>query len=483
MTTRSYLIAHDENAAKTDRIRRIISLQQENVFRTCEWLTDYYLEHGQIPRYLPKGVALADTSMRQKDAYNQVRNAFKTWEVAVKADGRRVIHSLRIEDPDMEKQVYILNKYGLWLHPELVKNAIISEEATDYARLVFEHLIATHPMPVVGTTPTVSFCQANSLAYRASSKATHYDQWITLQSEIPRKPIYIPVVENDYYRNAPGKHNGTVTFKALDNGDVEIRFAKTAPDPIPYDKSGVIALDWGFRTMFATTDGRLLGYRLHDWLMERDNELQELTARLQRLGVPLKSSRRYRRLNHRIAAYVKNEVGRLLNMIADEKWQEIVVEKLDFRGKGFSRRMNRILQRAGRRAVSAKLECLETRGIIITKVNPAYTSQQCSKCGYTDKGNRSGKGFSCRFCGHTVDADVNGARTILARRSCGKAWLYTPRTTILQQLESDFMVRHGIDFSAVKERSSRRRYTATGDGGDKTSGRRSASTRPSRPEL
>ncbi len=46
---------------------------------------------------------------------------------------------------------------------------------------------------------------------------------------------------------------------------------------------------------------------------------------------------------------------------------------------------------------------------------PAYTSQRCACCGHTAKENRlSQSKFRCQVCGYTANADVNGARNILA---------------------------------------------------------------------
>jgi IS605 OrfB family transposase len=52
-------------------------------------------------------------------------------------------------------------------------------------------------------------------------------------------------------------------------------------------------------------------------------------------------------------------------------------------------------------------------GVPVKLVNPAYTSQMCSKCGYTDKGNRvSQADFKCLSCGYSTNADVNAAINI-----------------------------------------------------------------------
>jgi putative transposase len=56
----------------------------------------------------------------------------------------------------------------------------------------------------------------------------------------------------------------------------------------------------------------------------------------------------------------------------------------------------------------------EEKGFHIQKVNPSYTSQQCSSCGLIDKSNRNGENYKCG-CGTEMDADINAAKNILQR--------------------------------------------------------------------
>ena len=55
-------------------------------------------------------------------------------------------------------------------------------------------------------------------------------------------------------------------------------------------------------------------------------------------------------------------------------------------------------------------ECQE-RGIILVKVSPSYTSQNCSKCGCIDSNNRKGELYQCK-CGCEMDADHNASINI-----------------------------------------------------------------------
>lgn len=52
-------------------------------------------------------------------------------------------------------------------------------------------------------------------------------------------------------------------------------------------------------------------------------------------------------------------------------------------------------------------------GVIIAEVNPAYTSQNCSRCGQRNTPN--GKKYVCEHCGHTDHRDANAAFNIAKR--------------------------------------------------------------------
>ena len=61
---------------------------------------------------------------------------------------------------------------------------------------------------------------------------------------------------------------------------------------------------------------------------------------------------------------------------------------------------------------------VESTELFVDFVNPAYTSQRCSYCGYTHEDNRDDKQFECQSCGYEVNADYNAGKNI-ANRYCG----------------------------------------------------------------
>ncbi|MFU2419114.1 zinc ribbon domain-containing protein, partial [Peptacetobacter sp. AB800] len=56
---------------------------------------------------------------------------------------------------------------------------------------------------------------------------------------------------------------------------------------------------------------------------------------------------------------------------------------------------------------------LQLNSIEFTYINPAYTSQICSKCGRF--GVRNGDSFVCEYCGE-IHADINASKNILDRK-------------------------------------------------------------------
>ena len=226
----------------------------------------------------------------------------------------------------------------------------------------------------------------------------------------------------------------------------------------PPSLGGTMALDLGLVTLFGTNEGDLLG---RHWLarLERfDRQIEGLAAYRQKHGLRVRSPR-YDCLVQRLRGFVKTEINRVLNtLVARRKPARLVLEAL---GQGFqhqaktrkrlSRRLRRLVGLIGKRVIEAKLLDLTQRyGVQVEYRVAAYTSQECSACGYLDKRNRTTQSrFRCRFCGHTLHADVNAPRILAGQRLASVAVSTgASRQHLLHARLAAFMERYPLPASA-----------------------------------
>ena len=245
--------------------------------------------------------------------------------------------------------------------------------------------------------------------------------WLNLATLEKGKRVLLPLARNSYLEHElkKGKLNKQVQVKFKEDGTIAISPIIEQETAELRTEGDGLGLDWGMVNLFTTSDGRRLGGKMLQKLRIYDKLLMQIQVELQQSNQSLKTNPEYQRLQSKIRSFVKNEIGRILNNLAKEDLKELVVEKLNFAGGGMSRTMNRLLTRAGRKALQSKLVRLnEEQGVTTTEVQAAYTSQMCAHCGYTDRKNRQSQAkFKCQCCGHTCNADVNAAFNILQRRS------------------------------------------------------------------
>jgi len=247
-----------------------------------------------------------------------------------------------------------------------------------------------------------------------------FDYWIRVSTLEKGKPVFIPVCVHEYFEERGGKLTSIVQITEEEEG-IKIKLVKEIGQK-EYEGKGIVALDFGMNVLFATDKGDLMGKEFCRKVEEYAVKIDKLERNLKRQGIKPTRSRRYRRLQKRLRAYVKNEVRRILNRIVElYKPKTIVVENLRGFLKGvinrFPKDVKRILTRLGLGEIRKKLKELEEEyGIEVVEINPAYSSQSCSSCGYVDKGNRRKREeFECKVCGRKLHADVNGSLNLKER--------------------------------------------------------------------
>lgn len=204
-----------------------------------------------------------------------------------------------------------------------------------------------------------------------------------------------------------------------------------------------IGIDLGLSCLIATSKGDMFGKDYFSkYLKKMDDGIVTLVKRLNRQGVKLRCSKRYRSLIANLKAFIKNNVNRAINRIIElYSPKEVVLERLNFQNHSLSKRLNRILSNFGKGVVRKKLDELsESLGITVTEVNPVYTSRTCSSCGYvSDKSRKNQATFICAFCNKKLNADINASRNIEARSSSLLKSIYKSKAFILQATINSFL--------------------------------------------
>jgi IS605 OrfB family transposase len=192
-----------------------------------------------------------------------------------------------------------------------------------------------------------------------------------------------------------------------------------APEaPLAQPVNGFVGVDLAIVNIATSSDGhRIAGARLNRYRRRQ----RRLRARLQ--GKKTSSARRLlkkrRRKEARFAADVNHRISKRIVAEAQRTGRGIAVEQLGgIRARVRLRKPERaalhswaFAQLGGFLGYKAKLA-----GVAFIEVDPAYTSQMCSACGWVDKRNRRSQSeFECGRCGFVGHADHNAAVNIATR--------------------------------------------------------------------
>ena len=295
----------------------------------------------------------------------------------------------------------------------------VSEEIMKFMRRLVKQARKTISLPDLSKVRTLKL-DSRLVSLEMSENAHHVDFWLKLSTLDKGKPVYIPLKNNPYYKKL------LETSEQVDFTQVCLRDKKLTVSPILAHKKAPLrtnkeelGLDFGLVTMFSTSTGERHGIKTFTKLKIWDELLLARTKELQKEGKKLSSDPYYKALQSKIKSFFKNEIGRILNKLGNKGYAIFVVEKLDFRYSNLSKKMNRLLTRTYRKVIKDQLVRLEEKyGIRTIEVNAAYTSQECSNCGFVSKKNRKSQSeFVCKCCNYKINADVNAARNIVKRRS------------------------------------------------------------------
>ncbi|MEU5527617.1 transposase [Micromonospora chersina] len=216
-----------------------------------------------------------------------------------------------------------------------------------------------------------------------------------------------------------------------------------------------VGVDKGYTEALTDSDGVHHGCRLGELLTGESDRLKERNRRRSKLrsiannaarrGDQAKANRircnnlgamKRDRQAARQRARVRTEIFTAVHRVVDGA-ATVVAEDLTRRfarrttlGKKINRRLA-----AWTKGVTAEAlaSVSERRGSALVRVNAAYTSQVCHRCGRF--GRRSGDRLHCTSCGVVWQADVNAAINILQRAGDPDIALHTPYQKVKQILQ------------------------------------------------
>ena len=266
------------------------------------------------------------------------------------------------------------------------------------------------------------------------------------QVKIDNNKVYLPGIGwCRFYLSRPlpvGFELRTVTIRHKSDGwYMSVRLEnKDIPALMPMDTSQVkrvVAADLGIRKLAALNTGELIPNPNFSKQVARRKRIRQRSA-----------SRKVKGSKNRSKAYVRLakldlKVG---NQRDDYQWKvanklcrlgdAIIFESLNIKGmmarckpkrcpetgkylkngQAAKRGLNRVIADAAWGELKLKTKAVAAKlGAIVAEVDPKFSSQQCSCCGYTSPLNRDKEKFLCEECGFFSDADVQASANLLTK--------------------------------------------------------------------
>ena len=226
---------------------------------------------------------------------------------------------------------------------------------------------------------------------------TSFDGWVVIGSIGNKQKLLIPFKSTKHLNQLRSKG---ILKKGVRLSKSKITFIAVVADPENF-ATDVLAIDIGVKTCLSATSNNgswQSKENKHGWTLDKINHV---------LSHKKKGSKAFGRVQKLRTNYINWTINQLnFNGVKTLKIENI-------KNLRYKSRTSRWLQHFVYREIFDRLEQkAEELGVQVQKVNPTYTSQRCSHCGWVRKTNRKGQLFKCTACGETLDADLNASLNI-----------------------------------------------------------------------
>lgn len=267
---------------------------------------------------------------------------------------------------------------------------------------------------------------------RGQNDAFRYPQGVKLDQT--NNCIALPKLGWIRYRNSReviGEVKNVTVIQSCGKWYVSIQTEYEVPEQV-HKAASMVGLDAGVTKLATLSDGTV--YQPVNSFKANQRKLAMLQRQLSRKVKFSASWQKQKKKIQRLHSHIANIRRDYLHKVTSEISKNhamIVIEDLKVcniskSAKGTAERpgrniraksgLNRSILDQGWYEMRRQLEYKQLwRGGQVLAIPPAYTSQRCVYCGHTAKENRQTQSkFVCQVCGYTENADINGARNILA---------------------------------------------------------------------
>ena len=204
---------------------------------------------------------------------------------------------------------------------------------------------------------------------------------------------------------------GTLSYK---NKILKLRVVveKENPKIELKQEPNILGIDRGINNILVCSNNQFFNSKK---LKNTKGKYQYLRKQLQSKGTP-SARRKLKIISGRERRFVSDINHILSKNLANSNYDAFVLEDLKKIKQNKGRRFNHKLGNWSFKQFETYLTYkTQELGKLIIKVNPKYTSQECSKCHNVSKSNRIGAKFKCKKCDYELHADLNASRNIAMR--------------------------------------------------------------------
>ena len=256
----------------------------------------------------------------------------------------------------------------------------------------------------------------NGLSFDLDARTFSFKNMKASMSSISGRLKGIPIDIGDYQRNMLDGKPRPLSAKIVYNKKHKCFFIHIAVDYIVKDivpSGNIIGIDRGvYNIAYTTGELKFSGKQV----MHKRKQNIKIRASLQAKGTK-GSKKLLKRLGGKEKRWMTDVNHNISRQIADNagNGDMLILEDLKYIRERLrlAKKQRTIVHSWAFAQLQAFIEykSLE-KGAVVVYVDPRYTSQRCSECGFVHRSNRNSHKFICKACGYTANADYNASRNI-----------------------------------------------------------------------